>query len=94
VATSIPAQQNSLVTLAITHDKVSEIAVPRRATVPNGTGDLLAALFLSEYLATGYDGAKALASSVEAVDRVLDASIGKNELDLASDWRQDRLSKR
>ncbi len=90
VATSIPMTGDRLATLAITTDRVVEASVPRRHTVPNGTGDLLAALFVSEYLANRTDPAAALQTAVGWVDRVLDASDGRRELDLSADWRSAR----
>lgn len=93
VATSVPTGGDRLATLAITADRVAETSVPRRDVVPNGTGDLLAALFVSEYLATRPDLGSALHAAVGWVDRVLDASAGRDELNLAADWLSDRPGK-
>lgn len=87
VATSVPKTNDRLATLAVTTDHIFETSVALRASVPNGTGDLLAALFVSEYLAANDGVGTALQAAVAAVDRVLDASVGCDELNLVTDWR-------
>ena len=90
IATSIPAASHSataqLATLAIGAHAVAEAIVPRRAHAPNGTGDLLAALFLAGYLAPDATPAAVLAQAVAWVDAVLAASNGDDELDLSALW--------
>jgi pyridoxine kinase len=53
-----------------------------RTHVPNGTGDLLAGLFLGHLLA-GKPGPVALKESLALLDRVIERSAGSSALDLA-----------
>ena len=89
VATSIPAPLQRLATLAIGAHAVDEATVPRRAHAPNGTGDLLAALFLAGYLAPNTSVGAALAHAVAQIDAVLSASEGRDELHISA-LRQNR----
>jgi pyridoxal/pyridoxine/pyridoxamine kinase len=56
--------------------------VSRRARAPNGTGDAFGALLLGYRLA-GATWPRALARATAAIDAVLDASIGRDEMALA-----------
>lgn len=80
VATSVPTGDHHLSTLAIEAADVARASVVKRAFAPNGTGDLLAAVFLSGYLAAGGTSARALAAAVDLVDTLLTASDGHAEL--------------
>ncbi len=82
VATSIPVDGTSLATLAISKSEVDQAAVPLRAEVPNGTGDLLTALFLAGYLKNGANVKTALSSSIATIDNILAASVGQPEMAL------------
>jgi pyridoxal/pyridoxine/pyridoxamine kinase len=77
IATSIVAGA-SVATLSIGHDVVRSCRVPCRAVVPNGTGDLLAGLIAGNW---SYNRA------VAAVDAVIDASAGHDELQLTRSRR-------
>lgn len=82
IATSVPTSGEQLATLAVTPDKVAIASVSRRTFAPNGTGDLLAALFLARYLEPTATVDDALCWSVAEVERVLVASSGRAELHL------------
>jgi pyridoxine kinase len=58
-------------------------AVPRQARVPNGTGDLLAALYLGHEL-SGRTAPEALALTVGGLEALIKASAGREELQLIS----------
>ena len=68
---------------AVAREGAWSVAAPRIAQVPNGSGDLLAALYLAARLA-GRDAAAALSASCSAVDGVLRASSGADELRLVA----------
>lgn len=55
--------------------------VPLRQRVPNGTGDLFSALLLARYVGTK-DACDSLSYATAGVDAVLDASAGRDELDV------------
>ena len=82
VATSIPADDRALDTIAITASNTHSARVAKRASAPNGTGDLLAALFLSKYLETQSDAAIAVAFAVEMIEKILEKSSNHAELQL------------
>ena len=89
LATSVPATAHTLITAAISATAVSVAEVPKRAIVPNGTGDLMAALFLAANLAGDGMMASILAQTVACVDLVIAASAGNDELQLVAakkDW--------
>ncbi len=75
IATSIPSGASSLLTMRIDAKRAISYEVARRNAVPNGTGDLLAAL-----TAGGWQ----LGRAVAAIDRLLDESSGFDELQLAA----------
>ena len=81
IATSVPSPPERLSTIAVTAEASFEQSVKLRLDVPNGTGDLLAALFVSAYLASGDIEAALIASTTE-LDTVIAASIGHAELQL------------
>lgn len=82
VATSIPDGEQALHTLAVTKDIARSVRVERQAQVPNGTGDLLAALYLSATLAE--PRIDALATTAGAIQAVIEASRGADELRLVT----------
>jgi pyridoxine kinase len=75
IATSIPTDTGSLLTIQVDANRATACEVARRARVPNGTGDLLSAL-----VAAGWQ----LSRAVAAIDAVLDASDGQDELQLTT----------
>jgi pyridoxine kinase len=83
LATSIPAAEGRLATMAIASETAWLVETCRRRHVPHGTGDLLSGLFLAHMLA-GSDGREALGLSLATVEAVLDASHGSDALDLAA----------
>jgi pyridoxine kinase len=83
VVTSVPFAGERIGTVAVTREGVWAVAAPRIELVPNGSGDLLAALYLAARL-QGRDAAAALAGACSAVDAVLRASAGADELRLVA----------
>jgi pyridoxine kinase len=86
VGTSIPADGARLATVAVGRERVDQLFVARREDAPNGTGDLLAALILDGILAGRLRGdptdACGLAAAVAVIDQILEASVGRAEMDL------------
>lgn len=82
LATSVPGEAG-LATMAISADSVAQIETRRRARVPQGTGDLLSALFLGHLVKGAAPGA-ALAAAMARLEVVLDASEGRAALDLTA----------
>lgn len=83
VVTSVPFDGGRIGTVAVAREGAWSVAAPRIAQVPNGSGDLLAALYLAARLA-GREVAAALSASCSAVDGVLRASAGADELRLVA----------
>jgi pyridoxine kinase len=81
------AAANQLDTLAVTADAAWVVTTARLERVPNGGGDLLAAILLGQ-LALGKALPEALALAVSAVHVVLHASQGEPELRLVAGSRQ------
>ena len=81
VATSIPSDDDALATLAIAADGAWVTSVARRERVPNGTGDLLAALFAGHML-NGCAMSECLGRSVHGVQEAICASAEQVELNL------------
>jgi pyridoxine kinase len=77
------AATDQVETLAVTADAVWVATCLRLGRVPNGGGDLLAALLLGR-LASGYSLPDALGHAVSAVFAVLSASEGEPELRLVA----------
>ena len=73
IATSIPSSSEGLLTMEIDATSVHAFEVARRASVPNGTGDLLSGLVA---------GGWGLGKAVAAVDAVIAASAGHEELQI------------
>jgi len=83
LATSIPAGDNHLANALVTPNEAITCTVRRRDAAPHGTGDLLAALYLGRVL-NGEAPAAALAAAAAAVEASIAASMGRDELPLAS----------
>ena len=80
------AQAGQIETLAVTAEQVWIASTPRLDQVPNGGGDLLAALLLG-HLVLGNTLPDAFARAVSAVYQVLVASVGEPELRLVAQSR-------
>jgi pyridoxine kinase len=83
VVTSVPFEGGRIGTVAVTREGAWAAAAPKIERVPNGSGDLLAALYLGARL-QGRDAAGALSAACSAVDAVLHASAGADELRLVA----------
>jgi pyridoxine kinase len=83
LATSIPEANDALANLLITQDRAMQCVVPLHAVVPHGTGDLLAALFAG-YCLRGESEKESLARATAAVACVIEASVGRDELELVA----------
>jgi pyridoxine kinase len=81
VATSIPHDHGALATLAIGADEAWISTVRWQENVPSGTGDVFAGLFAG-YLIGGRTIPATLGSAVGAVEQVIAASVGRDELQL------------
>jgi pyridoxine kinase len=81
LATSIPAANDELANVLIEQDNAMRCVVPRHADVAHGTGDLLTALFAG-YRLKGVSEKESLARATAAVACVIEASAGRDELDL------------
>jgi len=81
VATSVPANDGRIGTLAVEAGEAWLAATPLLENPPHGSGDLLAALFLGHRLA-GRALDDALARATSAVFHILSASAGLQELAL------------
>lgn len=82
LATSVPAGSDRLANLLVRAGRVLSAEVHRRAYVPQGTGDLIAALLLGHRL-RALEERDAFTRAVAGVDETLNASIGHDELNLA-----------
>jgi pyridoxine kinase len=83
VATSIPAAAGQLATVAVSKGDAWATDVARQEKVPNGTGDLLAALIAGR-MVNGRTIPDAVGSSVDDVQKAICASSGRDELDLVA----------
>ena len=83
VATSIPQAGGTLATIAVGATQAWSTAVARQDRVPNGTGDLLTAL-VAGYIAGGQAIQGALEAAVAAVEGAINASVGRDELQLVA----------
>lgn len=88
IVTSLPGSvEGRLDNLHIGSDGTSRVAgVERRRDVPKGTGDVFAGLCLAQLL-RGRSSVDAFARAVVGVDRILDCSEGKDELQLIPSLR-------
>jgi pyridoxine kinase len=88
LATSAPAEAGAeLTNLLVEGGRAWGAMVRRRAIVPHGTGDLVAALFLG-HLLRAHPAPEALALATAGIEAVIDASQGREELNLIAS--QDR----
>jgi pyridoxine kinase len=83
LATSIPLSEDRIATMLIGETTSWVVETRRRAHVPHGTGDLLSGLYLA-HLVSGKDGREALGLTLGSVETVLDASQGRDALDLVA----------
>ena len=81
LATSIPADPKTLATLAITRNDCAEIKTPLKSSVPHGTGDFLAGLYLSGRL-NGHEPSEALKLSSAILETAISRSLGLPCLDI------------
>jgi pyridoxine kinase len=83
LATSVAATDNRLANVLVTREEATACFVRRRASAPHGTGDLLAALYLGRIL-NGESPATALGLAAAGVEASVVASLGRDELPLAT----------
>lgn len=81
VVTSARSTETEIVTLLVTPAGVREVASARLADIPNGSGDLLDGLLLG-HLLEGRTESAALRGAVRNLARVLEASVGRDVLQL------------
>ncbi len=81
LATSIPLNAGNLATLAIKGTACSETSTAIKPSVPHGTGDFLAGLYLSARL-NGYEPAEALKLSSAILESAISCSLGLPCLDI------------
>jgi pyridoxine kinase len=81
--TSAAAAQGDIATLLVEQGREIERRLAWRDRIPNGAGDLFAGLLLG-YLLRGHSAEAALEASLAALDRVLEASSGRDVLQLAA----------
>lgn len=89
VVTSVPFEGERIGTVAVAGEGAWATAAARLAEVPHGSGDLLAALYLGARI-RGAGAEAALVSASSAVDGILRASAGADELRLIA--AQDMVS--
>lgn len=89
VVTSVPFDGGRVGTVVATRSGAWAAAAPKLDDVPHGSGDLLAALYLGARL-QGRSPTDALRHAASAVDCVLNASSGADEMSLVA--RQDDLA--
>lgn len=83
VVTSAMEREPDVSTLLVAPDGVArELSAPRVAGIPNGSGDLLDGLLLGNMLA-GLGDEDALASALAVLAKVLEASAGRDVLQLS-----------
>ena len=81
LATSIPLDANNLATLAIAAGECAETVSPLKSSVPHGTGDFLAGLYLSARL-NGYASHEALKLATAILESAIARSLGQPCLDI------------
>ncbi len=81
LATSIPVAGGSLATLAISKNGCAESIASIKPSVPHGTGDFLAGLYLSHRL-RGFDSNQALRLSSAILETAISRSLGLPYLDI------------
>lgn len=83
LATSVPESDNRLANILFQGERALACYVRRRASAPHGTGDLLSAMFLGNHL-NDFSPSYCLGAAASAVDASVAASMGRNELPLAT----------
>jgi pyridoxine kinase len=83
IVTSAFETETDVATILVAPGRHMERTMPKRAGIPNGAGDLFAGLFLGNLLNGASDEA-ALDASLADLDRVLEASAGRDVLQLAA----------
>jgi pyridoxine kinase len=83
LVTSVPAAEDGLANVAVSQDAAWMSSVQQRDGVPHGTGDALAAAFLAATV-LGHAPADALSRATGYLSAMIEASIGADELQLAS----------
>ena len=84
LATSAPALSgDTLTNLLVEGDRAWGAEVGRRASVPHGTGDLVAALLFG-HLLRSRPAPEALALATAGIEAVIEASVGHEELNLVA----------
>ena len=81
LATSIPLDADNVAILAIARDAYTETSSPIKPSVPHGTGDFLAGLYLSARL-NGYEPGGALKLSSTILESAISRSLGQPCLDI------------
>ncbi len=81
LATSIPVDHQTLATLAINRGDYAEASTSIKSSVPHGTGDFLAGLYLSARL-NGYEPNGALKLSSAILESAISLSLGLPCLDI------------
>ena len=81
LATSIPIGPEHLATLVVTRGGCSEVTGPLRTTVPHGTGDFLAGLYLASRL-NGFAPPEALKLSAAILETAISRSLDLPYLDI------------
>lgn len=81
LVTSVPASGRLIANVAVSAETAWSATAPLRSGVPHGTGDAIAAAFLAKRL-LGSSVADALSQSTAALDLIVAASAGKDELQL------------
>ena len=81
LATSIDLDADNVATLAITKGEYTETSNPVKSSVPHGTGDFLAGLYLSARL-NGYEPSGALKLSSAILESAISRSLGLPCLDI------------
>jgi pyridoxine kinase len=91
LCTSVPSRDpERIATMAVTAEAAWLTETPRRERVPHGLGDLMAALFLGQWLRSrDIPGALGLATS--SVDAILRASVRANSDELLIVQEQNRI---
>jgi len=92
LATSVPAGERRIANIHVSQTGALQAIVDRHARVPNGTGDMMSALLLHG-LVSGETAERQLARSVGAIEAVVAASDGRDELALIASrphWLEPR----
>ncbi len=81
LATSVPGKSRELLNILASDDQPLVSSVKNLGPVPNGTGDLMSALYMAAVL-SGEPAGRALGLATAGVDAVLAQSTGADELNL------------